>query len=140
MIELIDVNVATEHAVGLLYALLVERDPEVNISHRQMPTMTQHEKFLRENPYLGWYLIKAETDGMYGPFVGATYLTRRREIGVFILREHRRKGYAGAAVQQMLLKYPGRMLANINPKNEASLALFAKFNAKPLQHTYELTT
>ena len=56
---------------------------------------------------------------------------RRAEVGLIILNEHRRKGYATSALQQ-LCDYARRVLhlhqlyAYVDVRNEASLALFRK--------------
>ena len=40
-----------------LYNQLKERDPIVNISHKKMPTYTEHTRFVLSNPYSKWYII-----------------------------------------------------------------------------------
>ena len=103
-----------------LYYLLEEREPWQSISHRSMPTMAEHERFIASVPYLGWYLIEEAES-----YVGACYLTRQREIGIGIFRKHRRRGYAKQAVQMLMeLHAGGDFLANINPQNTPSLQMF----------------
>ena len=43
-----------------LYDLLLERDPKANISHKKMPTFTEHLKFVKSKPYSKWYVILKE--------------------------------------------------------------------------------
>jgi len=99
-----------------------------------MPTRSEHEAFVRSRPYPHWYLIWAD---VY--IVGAVYLTTQDEIGIGILRAFRRHGYASEAIALLLRKHPGkRFLANINPLNTKSVALFQKLGFKgPIQVTYE---
>lgn len=124
----------------ILWDLLEERDPIANISHRRMPTFMEHCEFIKSRPYIDWWIVAKE-----GPHatvaVGAAYVSRAYEIGIQIFRAEQRKGYARAALAEILSRFEGqRMLANINPANAASLALFAEFGFKHIQNTYERMT
>ena len=122
-------------AVALLYDLLKEREDHVNISHRAMPTMSQHRKFVAKRPYSCWYLIDNEA----GAYVGSIYLSRQDEIGVFIFRAFQRRSFAADAIRLLMEKHQRlHYLANINPANAASIRLFAKFGFVHIQNTYEL--
>ena len=116
----------------VLYELLKERTPEMNISFR-MPTEAQHMQFFCSKPYEHWYLIVVD-----GAVVGNVYLTKLREVGIFIFTTHQRNGYGRSAVEQLKALHPGKLLANINPKNERSKALFKGLGFKHIQETYEL--
>jgi RimJ/RimL family protein N-acetyltransferase len=133
VIELWPVNVANPFHLQFLYDLLAERTPEQSISHKTMPTWDEHVRFVGSRPYLGWHLI-AES----GYLRGAIYLTKQREIGVGILRSQQRKGYARAAVLELMDRYTGPFLANVNPKNEASIKLWESLGFNLLQVTYQL--
>lgn len=161
MINLVNVYQAgriVEGAVEFLYKLLNERPPEANISHRELPTLERHRAFVLRRPYRAWYLIAAEPqaprdDGFGGKlafepvWVGTVSLTSRNEIGVAVLREYQRRGYARAAVLQLMAEVSpldpvpglraGRYIANVAPGNEASHALFEGMGAKLVQLTYE---
>lgn len=117
--------------VVTLYQLLSERTPEQSISHKSMPTFEQHLKFVRSRPYKHWYMIYDGED-----VVGATYLTKQMEIGIAVFKSCRRQGHARAAIHMLMGKHPGPYLANINPKNEASIALFDSLGFNLLQVTY----
>ena len=121
----------TPGAVDVLWQLLRERTPEQSISHKRMPSYEQHRKFVASKPYPHWYLIEA---GGYS--VGATYLTGRREIGIFILRAAQGQGHGGKAVRQLMRLHPGAFLANISPENEPSMAFFERLGFNLLQMTY----
>jgi RimJ/RimL family protein N-acetyltransferase len=143
MIKLVDVYKARDPHV-FLYKLLDERQPEESISHRGMPSMEEHRRFILGRPYRCWYLVQNAT----GLWVGTVYASDRNELGVSVLREFRRQGYARAALHAIIAKHdplpaiPGKRaggyLANINPQNEASIALFRALRFRLLQHTYEL--
>lgn len=116
----------------ILYRLLSERDEGVNISHKAMPCWGDHIRFVESMPYEAWYFI--------GDVFGACYLSRQNEIGVFVFNEHRGKGYGRAAIQEIMrLHGKRRYLANVNPRNERSAALFASLGFELCQHTYALS-
>ena len=136
-----------EHArdpVGFLWALLGERRPEENISHTQMPSLREHIAFFDSLPYRHWYIIEAAD----GTWVGQANLTKRNEVGIQIMGAHRRKGFARQALKRLLgihrplapnpADLPAMYVANINPENEASIALFQSLGATLLQVTYQL--
>lgn len=143
------VNVYREPtAERFLYELLRERstedDPNVNISHRALPTWQQHRRFMRSRPYRAWYLIKMPVGG----FCGYVSLTRRNEIGIVVEREHRGMGFGKQAVQAIIARHKplpgiaserrGSFLANINPMNASSIAMFSGLGFKHIQNTYAL--
>lgn len=115
----------------LLYDLLAEREPWQSISHKEMPEMWRHEYFVLSKPYLGWWLI--ELDGVV---FGACYITKQREIGIHIFKAHQRKGAGKWAINEVMRLHPGKVLANINPANEASIALFKGLGFGHIQNTY----
>jgi len=123
-----------QKAAELLYCLLKERDPYINISHCKMPSWRAHLNFIARKPYAAWYLIQVEDVK-----VGAIYLSKTNEIGVFILKRFQRQGYGKQAIK-MLIKKHGRKryLANINPLNERSIKMFENLGFRLLQETYEL--
>lgn len=118
------------------YRLLQEREPHQSISHKAMPTWDEHCGFIRSHPYKVWYLIQTPL----GEIAGCVYLSRQREIGIGILKKHRGQGLAKSAIAELMRMNPGRILANINPANEVSIALFENFGAKLIQYTFELET
>ncbi len=125
-----------ESAEKILFDLLKERDPRANISHRQMPTFEQHCAFIASHPYRELYLIISDTSKI----VGACYLSKQNEIGVFVFQAHQGKGYAQFAVQALILRHPDEhLLANIAPENTSSHALFQSLGFRLIQYTYEWT-
>ena len=132
---------APEYSYHVLWDVLGERTPEQSISHKKMPTYDEHVKFIQSRPYHAWYLV------MYLPLgivdqttiaVGSVYVTRNREIGIFILKRYHGNGYGTQALAELRRLHPGRLLANVNPLNTASCKFFAKHGAKMIQVTYEL--
>ena len=135
MTRLVDVYAAKDAAL-FLFDLLLERNPDQNISHKVTPTYAAHLAFVDSHPYESWELIETDGDG----FVGSIYVTDRNEIGVFVMKKHQSKGYGSWAVREIMRhsEQGTRLLANINPKNSASAAMFEKLGFKLIQHTYAL--
>lgn len=130
---LIDVY-ETPASIDILYQLLKERSPLANISHREMPTWEQHKRFVGSKPYAAWFLIADRDD-----FVGAVYLTKADEIGIFVFEKHQGKEHARLSIKALMKAHPrSRYLANIAPGNDPSLSLFKKLGFTHIQETYEL--
>ena len=121
-------------AAKLLFELLAERPKEACISHCVMPTWEQHIRFIQSNPYDRWFLIE-ENPGI----VGSIYLTKLGEIGVSIFKQYQGRGFAKAAILDLMSRFPNRrLLANVAPANEASSKLWESLGGKVVQKTYEL--
>lgn len=131
MMEFVSVYDVEDH-LEVLYSLLEERTPEQSISHREMPSFDEHIDFVDSEPYLAWYFIVDN-----GETVGTIYLTKQREIGISIFNKYQRLGIGKRAVMELMARYPGKFLANINPDNDVSIKFFAQFGAKHIQNTYE---
>ena len=125
---------AVQLAPAILYELLRERseEPNVNISHRTFPSWSAHLEFIESRPYEAWYLIRLEN-----AYAGAVYLTKADEIGVHLFRDYRGQGLGAKAICALMKRHPRtRYLANINPANARSIALFQKLGFRHLQQTY----
>ena len=119
-----------------LYQLLKEREDSINISHVEMPTWAEHNAFVSSRPYAVWCMIDI---GESGSFVGSVYLTKQDEIGVFIFRNCRGRGYGKQAVRLLMEQHPRkRYLANINPDNGPSIAMFKGMGFAHIQNIFEL--
>lgn len=123
--------------VEILYELLKERTPLMNINHRGLPSFAHHRAFVRKKPYAGWFFVK---DG--DKIVGMTLLDNRtgvNEIGVFIFKKFQGKGYGAKAVRLLLAKFKRskRFACFISPKNKRSIDFFKGLGFKHIQNTYE---
>ena len=148
MVNLIDIDGNGRRyklmAASLAWTLLNERAPENNISHQELPKPSAHLDFVFEHPYRMWFVI----ENLEGMSVGMTYMTKRNEIGIHILKEHQGKGYARNALNRLLSIYrplpgepsvrPSHFVANINPSNTASIRLFESIGGKHISNTYRL--
>ena len=117
-----------------LFNLLKERDPRANISHKKMPTYSEHVKFVKSKPYSKWYIIENSKTK-----VGSIYLSKSDEVGIFLKKTYQRKGFANDALKLLIEKNSrARYLANVNPKNDRSNKFFKKNGFKLIQYTFEL--
>lgn len=135
--KLIAVNSNDPAHLRVLYALLEQRQSHQSISHRRMPSYEEHVTFVAYQPYLAWYLLE-QPDGIYDAWVGAIYLTRRREIGVFLFDDYQGLGLGKTAVQLLMSAHPGEFYANIAPGNLGSQKFFKKLGFRLIQQTYAL--
>jgi RimJ/RimL family protein N-acetyltransferase len=144
MIRLVDVYTEiaeTRVATKFLYELLKEREPHQNISHREMPSYEEHVRFVDSQPYREWFVIfnEHEPNGMLP--IGAIYLSKQNEIGIFIAKEYQGKGHGKTAICLLMNRHPGeRFLANINPLNERSIDVFLDLGFELKQLTYAKET
>ncbi|MDP2618625.1 MAG: GNAT family protein [Hyphomicrobiales bacterium] len=121
----------------ILYALLKERDgaDAINISHNgKTPAWREHLKFFRSKPYRVWFLILTETQEV----AGAIYLSKRDEIGVHLFKAFQGRGIGAEAIKELMRRTPRRRyLANLNPANDRSKAMFTGLGFRHVQETYE---
>jgi len=119
-------------SIPYLYKLLGERPSYANISHGKLPAFKDHAKFVRSKPYLAWYLVMEQDMP-----VGAVYLTKQREVGLFIGKDFRGQGIGRSTMMMLKVKYPGKLLANIAPSNHLSKHFFENvLGFKKVQETY----
>jgi len=131
--SLISLKSVTNSDVKFLFDLLKERDPRVNISHRKMPTYSQHTKFINSKPYSKWYIILKSKQK-----IGSIYLSKNDEIGIFLSKKFQGKNVGNFALNELMEKNPRkRFLANVNPKNKKSISFFKNNNFKLIQYTFE---
>ena len=131
----ISLKSVTNSDVKFLFDLLKERDPRVNISHRKMPTYSQHAKFIKSKPYSKWYIILKSKQK-----IGSIYLSKNDEIGIFLSKKFQGKNVGNFALNKLMKKNPRkRFLANVNPKNKKSISFFKNNNFKLIQYTFEKT-
>lgn len=126
----------TEKDYKFLYDMLSERDDTINISHRSIPSWSDHCSYW-DNIRI---IMNVERVILIGRTkVGYYYITKKNEIGIFIKKEHQGNGYGKSTIQYITDLYPGVVfLANINPKNKISQKMFKNLGFKHIQNTYRL--
>jgi RimJ/RimL family protein N-acetyltransferase len=71
--------------------------------------------------------------------VGACYISKNNEVGLFISIDEQGKGYGTAALREMLSLTKGiKLYANINPANDRSRRLFEGNGFRLIQQTFAL--
>jgi len=70
--------IPTNEQIALLYEFLENR--EFNISHKSMPSMDQHDSFVRNHPYRGWWLIYNADNS--SQVVGSVYVSFDNSVGI----------------------------------------------------------
>lgn len=130
----ITLRIVNSTDIHFLFNLLKQRDSRANISHKKMPTYSEHVKFVKSKPYSKWYIIHNSRTK-----IGSIYLSKNNEIGIFLKKEYQGEGFASKALDLLMKKNPrSRYLANVNPRNLQSAKFFKKNNFKLIQHTFEL--
>jgi len=120
-----------------LYALLIERlkRPEINISHRKMPSRANHRKFWESGPYKIVEVIIAN-----GWLAGYWYLSKQNEIGIRLHQKYDSAEVNGRVLDHILFSVPRKeLLANVNPANTILADALMARGFSVCQHTYRLT-
>lgn len=134
-----------------LYQMMKDREEEINISHRELPTFEQHRQFWVRRMYRFCYLLAHVIHGANSEhhlWVGYVSATHANEIGIVIRKPYRTQGYGSLGVRALMEKHQpnpaepgvrnGHWLANIAPGNEPSRRLFESLGFKLIQNTYAL--
>ena len=129
---ILELNPVNNSDYEYLYELLKERTPQINITHKNMPTWEQHVEFWNAVPYKEAYIIHESSP------MGLIYFSKRNEVGIFIEEIHHHQGIGKDALELLLAKHRDeRILANVNPQNQKSINFFLQFGFKHIQNTYE---
>ena len=67
--------IPNQNQINSLYELLEGRD--FNISHKNMPTFKEHEHFVKNHPYIEWFIIKKKNSK-----IGTLYIQKDNSIGL----------------------------------------------------------
>ena len=117
---------------ALLYRLLKERPRSMTISHKRMPTLAEHRKFVRLKPYGEWNFILQDKT-----ILGSIYLSNLNEIGIFLFKTFRGGMLETKVVREFIARRRTlRLLANVSPKNSRYARIFRGLGFKLIQHSY----
>ena len=118
-----------------LYELLTARKPNVNISHKKLPTYVKHVKFVMSKPYSKWYIIYRATEK-----IGSVYITKQDEIGIHFKEKNITNKIRSKVLKMIIKKNPrDRYLININSSNTKMKKFLKNEGFELIQHTYEIS-
>lgn len=137
MITLTNIQECKSDAVEVLWQLMLERPAFANISHDGKADRSRHLQHVLYHPHREWCLI---ADADTSKWVGGIYITHRDEIGIGILSEHQRKGFARQAIEAMMQRHrKDCYYANVAPGNHPSHRMWESFaNHAIVQVTYRI--
>ena len=110
MAEKIDFQIIKNTDYEFLYDLLLQRNPDANISHKKMPTYEEHVNFVKSSPYSKWYIIEVDEER-----AGSIYLTKQNEIGIHFFKKYEESERYQHVVKKLMLECPEeKFFININ--------------------------
>ena len=129
-------KLVTENDALFLHDLLKARDSLVNISHKKVPSYSEHVNFILSNPYTAWYIIEYEEEK-----IGSAYLSKQDEIGIFLTDDSLYDKIGKSVINLLIKNNPRkRYLANVSPQNKKLQNFFVNNGFTGLEYTYEMIT
>lgn len=117
-----------------LYNHLKDRDSKANISHRKIPTLKEHVKFVLSKPYSRWYIIMLKNRK-----IGTVYLTKLNEIGFHLQKNFKSNKIKETVIEILIDKTEKqKYFVNLSPRNKTAIRFFKTQGFKLIQYTYEL--
>ncbi len=99
MVSLVKV---TPNDSDFIYQLMKERSTiKEAYQPNDIPTLAQHEKFVKENDYQAWYVIVFD-----GVRVGTATLKKDGEWGYQVLKKHHGQGIGYSAARKLFENHP----------------------------------
>lgn len=115
---------------GILFDLLKGRPAHMNISHKRLPSLADHRRFIQSKPYKQWLFVLWQDR-----IIGSLYLSKLNEIGIFLFKPFR--GKEALVVRAFLSKNSERrFLVNVSLKNKAYQKMFRRLGFRRIQNTY----
>lgn len=132
---------SSQEQQAILFELLKKR--KHNISNQIIPTKKQHNKFVINNPYRAWYLIKQGE-----VYIGTTYILDNNCLGFYALTQE--DIVLPKALKFILQKYkplkeiksirPKNFYINVSPDNNILETQLKILGAEKIQTTFSLDT
>ena len=129
---------ANNNHIKILYELLKNRKQNQKISSDKLPTLADHQAFVKKNPYRIWFLVFYNDQ-----CIGNLYLSKKNEIGIFLVKNEE---VLKEIIKFLKEKYkPLKPIAsvraknfviNISPNNVMLKKYLKKIGAKLIQYTY----
>ena len=127
-------KLVTENDALFLYDLLKSRDSLANISHKKVPSYSEHVNFILSNPYTIWYIIEYEEEK-----TGSIYLSKQDEIGISLVDNSLYDKIGKSVIKSLIKNNPRkRYLANVSPQNKKLQDFFVNNGFTGLEYTYEM--
>lgn len=108
-----------------LYDLLKHRPKDECISHKKMPTYTEHVDFLSSYPYKEHYIVLKD-----GVQLGRVYISNKDEIGVSLIKKYNH-------FKKDIFEHFKTRFVNVSPGNKRDQLILKKLGYKIIQYTYE---
>ena len=135
MISIKLIKISSKH-YKFLYNLLAERKSHENISHKKLPSYTNHVKFIKSKPYAKWLLIECREK-----ILGSVYLSKNNEIAIWIkkdIKDYKMK-IRKKILEEVITKFTRKKyLTNINPRNKKIINFYKKNGFKLIHSTFQL--
>ena len=129
------IQISSKH-YRFLYDLLSERKQFENISHKKLPSYTNHVKFIKSKPYSKWLFIE------YGDkIIGSVYLSKNNEIAIWIKKSIKdyKMGVHNKVLQEIATKFSRKKyFTNLNARNKKLINFYKKNGFKLIYFTFEL--
>ena len=131
--------IGTDEQNKILYDLLSKRT--FKISHELMPDFDEHIKFVLENPYRCWFLLKNK-DVYLGSFyihndnsVGINLIKYEEEIVIWCLKFINKQFEPLTPIKSVI---PPFFYVNVSPKNMDMNSFFKAKNYELIQQSYRV--
>ena len=131
--------IGTDEQNKILYDLLSKRT--FKISHELMPDFDEHIKFVLENPYRCWFLLKNK-DVYFGSFyihndnsVGINLIKYEEEIVIWCLKFINKQFEHLTPIKSVI---PPFFYVNVSPKNMDMNSFFKAKNYELIQQSYRV--
>lgn len=130
---------STDEQIKILYELLSRRN--YVISHKSLPSFERHSHFVKNHPYLHWFLLSDDTN-----YCGSFYLKKDNSIGLN-LNEYNKEILAACVnfirdnfipQDSELSMIPEYFYINLSCSNQEALSALEELGLKPLQISLRL--
>ncbi len=136
-IKLIKVNKKLVYHVRILYILLSKR--KYNISHYELPSYSDHKRFVINSPYRIWYLVKKCKE-----FIGSVYITNENIISInghkmdiddyeIIFKSVLSNHDPLAPIKSVR---NGNFIINVNPSNKVLIGFMKRMGMEHIQSSF----
>ena len=130
---------STDEQIKILYELLKTRN--YVISHRSLPSFEKHRDFVKNHPYLHWFLLRDESN-----YFGSFYLKKDNSIGLN-LTEYSKENLEACVdfisdnfspKKSKPSMVPNYFYVNISYSNEEAKSVLQELGLNPLQISLRL--